>query len=118
MPGGDEDSALAGVDLLRAEVRCKLSPHELLHPAPADLGPLPPVGQLAIEEDREAQVVADQRRGRERLGAGRAVLRLVQVDDGRDVDGADVRVVARVRGEVYAFDRLARPVDQRNRERA
>src|SRR4051812_10017519 len=70
--GGDEHGAPAGVDRLRAEVRLEAAAPQFLHPAPADLRSLAPVCELAVEEDGQPELVADQRACGERLRAGRA----------------------------------------------
>ena len=53
---------------------------------------LGPGGQLAVEEDRHAELLADQRRRRERLRDRRAAPLLVEVDDRHHVERADVRM--------------------------
>src|SRR5204863_7154950 len=94
--GSDEDGALAGIDGGRTEVGHEAAPCQPLYPTPPDLRSFSPVGELAVEEDGEIQLVTDQRGRRERLGARSAVLLLVEVDDRHNIDRADVRVVATV----------------------
>jgi hypothetical protein len=113
-----EHGPLARIEIVRSVVRHETAPRERLEAAAPDLRPLPPAGQLAVEEHRQPELVAHQRPCRERLRAGRSPARLVEVHDRRHVDGAHVRVVARVRREVDALDRRPRPVHERARELA
>ena len=80
--------------------------------AAAQLGARAPVGQQAVEEDGQAEL-AEGVGERERLGRGGAALVGAAEDDGRDVDGADVRVQSVVAREVDALDRRARAGGQR-----
>ena len=70
-----------------------------VRPALAQLGAGAPAGQLAVEEDGDAGG-ADRVGGEQRLGDRRAALRVVEVDDRRDVERADARVEAVVRAQV------------------
>jgi hypothetical protein len=104
----------------RAEVRHELPrldpPRQLLRPAAADPGALEvlgPRGQLAVEEHRDAELLADCGRGGERLGDGGAAPLVVEVDHGHHVERPHVRVDAGVGADVDARDRGARSAQQR-----
>ena len=56
--------------------------------------------EIAIEEDRQLELLADQRRRRERLGAGGPAGALVVVHDRRHVNRADMRVGAAVAAQI------------------
>ena len=71
-----------------------------------------PSASSAVEEDGQAEL-AEGVAQRERLGERGAALLGGAEDDGRDVDGPDVRVQPLVAGEVDALDRLARAARQR-----
>ena len=85
-------------------------------PALAQLGARAPVGQQAVEEDGQAEL-AEGVGQRERLGQRGAALLRGPEDDGRDVDGPDVRMKALVAREVDALDRFAGAARQRLVER-
>ena len=95
----------------RAEVRHELTgAHPLAErgdPAAAQLGTRASRREQAIEEHRQAELVREAVGDDERLGAGGAAARVVQEDDRRDVERADVRVQAVVTCEVDPGDRLA-----------
>ena len=90
-PRGDERRARGRVQLGRAVVGRGAARGEPLRAALAQLGARAPVGQLAVEEDGDAGR-ADRVGGEQRLGDRRAALRVVEVDDRRDVERADARV--------------------------
>ena len=100
-PRGHERGARGGVRR-RAEVggeRRQVAPQ---------LRPRPPAREFAVEIHGHAELpelVGEH----ERLGARRAALALVEVDDRRDVEDAHARVDALVRVEVDPRDRLPRP---------
>ena len=74
-------------------------------PQPGALGVLGPRGELAVEEHRHADLLADQRRRRERLADRRAAPLLVELDDRHHVERADVRVHARRARQVDVLHR-------------
>ncbi len=75
------------------------------------LGVLGPAGQLAVEEDGDAEA-ADLRRKLDRLGTGRLALVGVEPDQRADVERADCRVQAVVGGHVDRLERLLGPGEQ------
>ena len=72
-----------------ASIRCV----EAGEAAAAQLRARAPVGERAVEQDRQARA-AELLAGDERRGAGRAAPRVVEEDDRRHVERADVRVAA------------------------
>ena len=76
---------------------------------------LGPGGELAVEEDRHAELLADGGGGGEHLGDGGAAALLVEIDDRHHVERADVRMDAGVRADVDPRDRRARAADERLR---
>ena len=84
---------------------------QLRRAAAAEVGTLDVLGargQLPVEEHRQLELLADQRRGGQRLGARRAAHRLVEVDQRSHVERAHVRVQALVASQVDAVERGAR----------
>ena len=81
-------------------------------PDPGPFGVLRPGGQLAVEEHRQFEVLADQRRCGEQLGAGRPAALLVEIDHRHHVERTDVRVDARVGADVDQLHRGSRAADQ------
>ena len=66
-------------------------------------------GEDPVQEHGERELVAEQVGQHERLGAGGAAVLLGEVDDRRDVDGADARVHALMRVELDRTHRLLAP---------
>ena len=78
----------------------------------------PPARQLAVQEHRQLQVGAQEVGEDERLGDGGPPLPGTGMDDGRDVDRPHARVLARVRVEIDAAQRLLDAARDRLRQRA
>src|SRR5438552_9791 len=72
--------------------------------------------ELSIQEHRETDLGADQRTGRERLSRGGTARRVVQVDNRRYVEGADVWMSARMGAQVDALRRLPGTTNERTGE--
>ena len=111
-----------GCGAARAEVGHELARSRCAPPAPPGrrggcqrARVLGPGRQLAVEEHRHAELLADQRGGGERLGAGGAAPLLVEVDDRHHVERAHVRVDARRarRGRSARPRRARRPSQRR-----
>ena len=109
--GGDQRGAAAPVRQAGAEVGPQLArlhpPPELGQAAVAEVGALAAAGgagQLAIEEDRQAEA-ADLGRDRDRLGPGGVAVGGVEPDHRADVEGADRRVGAAVGRHVDLLER-------------
>ena len=112
---GDEDRARGRMHPRGAEVGFEPVGDPLREAgraAAAQLGARAPIGQHAVEEDGQAQL-AEGVGERERLGRGGAALLGGAEDDGRDVEGADVRVQPRIAGDVDALDRHPGSVGER-----
>jgi hypothetical protein len=77
---------------------------------------LRPRGELAVQEDRHAELLPDHRRRGERLGGRRPAPLLVEIDHRHHVQGAHVRMDARVGADVDARDHRARAAQERLRE--
>ena len=76
-----------------------------------------PAGQRAVEEDGQLELGDPAgRRATQRLRAGGAAPRVVEVDDGDHVDRADVGMDAGVPREIDARERLAGAGQQRGRQ--
>ena len=109
MAGSDEDGARTRVDPARPVVGRELSrldaSPELVEPtAPEERRP-PARADLAVEEDREAELGADARR-ENASGVGCSVDRIgCEWDDRHDVGRADARMDARVLTQVDELDR-------------
>ena len=109
---GDEDGARGRVHARGAEVgragRRRIRCGEARGAAAAQLGARAPVGQQRRRGRRAGRARRGRRRARapRRTAAPRCSARAE--DDGRDVEGADVRVQPVVAREVDALDRLAR----------
>ena len=102
-PRGDEGGAGRRVQALRPEVGAEV----LQAAGPAQLRAGPPARQLAVEVHGDAELpelVGEH----ERLGARRALVGRVEVDDRRDVDRSHPRVQAAMVREVDVLDRHAR----------
>ena len=97
---GDE---LAGVD----------SPLELARPTAAKQRRPDSGRDLAVQEDRKREVLADAVRERERGCFGDLELVGPHRDEGHDVRGADARVDTLVLSQVDSFARVGDPVDER-----
>jgi len=119
---GDERGAGGRVRLGRAEVRAQLAraqpPCELRGSAAAQLRSGHPTTQAPVEQHGQGELGAEAVAEHERLGAGGAAPRIVQVDHGRDVERPDVRVQPGVAGQVDARQHHARARDERAREHA
>jgi hypothetical protein len=111
--GGHERRAAARVDPGGAEVGRELAAEDpagqLRGAAAAQLGARAAAAEGPVEEAREHELLPEQVRGDERLGARRAAAGGVEVDHGDDVHRADVRVASGVRAQVDAVECLGDP---------
>ena len=117
---GDERHACGVVRQLRAEVRDEVPRghprRQLLDPAAPQLGARAVSRQRAVEEDGQTELLREEVARDEGLCARGAAILGSDVDDRRDVHGANARVDAVVAAQVDAGDRLTRAREQRGRE--
>ena len=66
-----------------------------------------PLGELAVQQHRNPELVTEQIAEHERLGARRAPIGCVQVHDRSHIDGPDARVLPPVLGDVDRSDGCA-----------
>ena len=113
-PSADDHAARTGIELARAEIRLELAdadpPAQLVRPAAAEERGAPARRQLAVEEDRQAELFSDPpTQDERRLERLRHLLRPDR-HDRHDVRGSDPRMGALVPAQV---DPLAGAVDPR-----
>lgn len=105
---GDERDAGAWMRQRRPEVSAKLFGGELslesFDPSPPDLRARATAPKHAVEQDGDVKLSAEKVREQKRLRDGRADLSFVKMNDGRDVDRADVRVLTPAVGDIDVAD--------------
>ncbi len=122
-PGGDERRTRRGMGAGGAVVGAQLPAfHPLgqtLRPAGPQGGPLTAVGvggEVAVQEDGDLEVLADQRGGGEGLGAGGTAMGFVEINDGRHVERAHSRVHAALGTQIDVLQRGCGPAHERRRK--